>query len=181
LGARGTAVVTANNILFSGDTGQTYTIINAPMANDYMVNSDRTAVTNKKGLVLISSSIPYRTNSYTLGNTDESSGADLIGNMAHVTPYQGSVNYIEMATDTRQTFIFRANLPHNENLPFGAEVLDSKKENVGYVGQSGVLYIKSKSYPDILYIKTNAARDEECIIRNPIDTMDKNKNICRGQ
>ncbi|WP_259048800.1 fimbria/pilus outer membrane usher protein [Klebsiella sp. BIGb0407] len=181
LGARGTAVVTANNILFSGDTGQTYTIINAPMADNYMVNSDRAAVTNKKGLVLISSSIPYRTNSYTLGNTDESSGADLMGNMAHITPYQGSVNYIELATDTRQTFIFRANLPNNENLPFGAEVLDSQKENVGYVGQSGVLYIKSKTYPDILYIKTNAARDEECIIRNPIDTMDKNKNICRGK
>jgi len=178
-GARGTTIITANNILFSGDTGQTYTIINAPMANDFMVNSDRSAVTNKKGLVLISNSIPYRTNSYMLGNTDESSGADLIGNMTHITPYQGSVNYIELATDTRQTFIFRANLPHNENLPFGAEVLDSQKDNIGYVGQSGVLYIKNKTYPDILYIKINATKNEECIIKKPIDTMDKNKNICR--
>lgn len=179
VGARGTTVITADNILFSGDTGQTYTIINAPMANDFMVNSDRGAVTNSQGLVLISNSIPYRTNSYTLGNTENSSGADLLGNMAHVTPYQGSVNYIELATDTRQTFIFRANLPHNENLPFGAEVLDAQQENVGYVGQSGVLYIKSKSYPDVLYIKTNAAKNEECILKNPIETMDKNKNICR--
>lgn len=55
----------------SGDTGNTYTIIDAPQAGNRMVNSDKASLTNSDGVVLMTQSVPYRANSYTLSDTEK--------------------------------------------------------------------------------------------------------------
>ncbi|SUC25622.1 Heat shock protein E [Providencia rustigianii] len=147
LGMRGTIVAIPGHIALSGDTGQTYTIIDAPMANNMMVNSDKTALTNQQGVVLLTNTTPYRANTYTLSDTEKTSGAEVIGNMANISPYQGAVNYIQLETDTRQTFILRGELADGKNLPFGTEIMEAQQQSIGYVGQSGVLYLKKRSIP----------------------------------
>ncbi|HCH51697.1 MAG TPA: usher protein FimD [Proteus sp.] len=179
LGTRGTIVAIPNHIVFSGDTGKTYTIIDAPMANNMMVNGNKATLTNNQGVVLVANTIPYRTNTYTLTNTEKPSNAEMVGNITHVTPYLGAVNYLTIATDQRQTFIIKASLENNESLPFGTEVLNNKKQSIGYVGQSGVLYLKSDTLPSSVYVKLNLAGKKECVINNLINTMDVNRNICR--
>lgn len=179
LGARGTVVAIPEHIVFSGETGQTYTIIEAPLANNMMVNSDKTTLTNQQGVVLVANSTPYRTNTYTLSDTDKTSGAEVLGNMSNVSPYQGAVNFIKLETDTRQTYIFRASLANGESLPFGTEVNNAQQQNIGYVGQSGVIYIKSDQWPSALYIKLNPKEKSECVIKDPVNTMDRNRNFCR--
>ncbi|EKT64656.1 fimbria/pilus outer membrane usher protein [Providencia burhodogranariea] len=178
-GARGTIVTTPSYLAFSAETGQTYTIIDAPMANNMMVNANKTTLTNKQGVVLVTNSVPYRTNTYTLAGTEKTSGADIIGNMGHITPYQGAVNYIKLETDQRQTFIFRASLIDQNILPFAAEVTDLRGQNIGNVGQSGILYIRSEQLPSALIIKLNMEGKKVCVIDNPIITLDKNRNFCR--
>ena len=179
LGARGTVIAIPEHIVFSGETGQTYTIIDAPMANHMMVNSDKTTLTNQQGVVLLANSTPYRTNTYTLSDTDTTSGADVIGNMGNVSPYQGAVNYIKLETDTRQTYLLRASLANGDSLPFGTEVTDNQQQSIGYVGQSGVLYLKGEQLPSSLHIKLGPNGKNECVINNPINTMTKNRNFCR--
>lgn len=179
LGARGTIIATPSYLTFSGETGQTYTIIDAPMANNMMVNANKTTLTNKQGIVLVTNSVPYRTNTYTLTDTDKTSGADIVGNMGSVAPYHGAVNYIKLETDQRQTFIFRASLVDHNSLPFAAEVTDQRGKNVGNVGQSSVLYIRGEQLPSPLIIKLNMDGKKECVIDNPIITMDKYRNFCR--
>lgn len=179
LGARGTIVTTPSYLVFSGETGQTYTIIDAPMANNMMVNANKTTLTNKQGIVLVTNSVPYRTNTYTLTDTDKTSGADIVGNMGYVAPYKGAVSYIKLETDQRQTFIFRASLVDHNSLPFAAEVTDLRGKNVGNVGQSGVLYIRDEQLPSSLIIKLNMDGKKECVINNPIITLDKNRNLCQ--
>ncbi|BBG61082.1 fimbria/pilus outer membrane usher protein [Providencia rustigianii] len=177
LGMRGTIVAIPGHIALSGDTGQTYTIIDAPMANNMMVNSDKTALTNQQGVVLLTNTTPYRANTYTLSDTEKTSGAEVIGNMANISPYQGAVNYIQLETDTRQTFILRGELADGKNLPFGTEIMDAQQQSIGYVGQSGVLYLKSDQFPSAIYIKLKG--NKTCVIHHPVNTMDKNKNLCR--
>lgn len=179
LGTRGTVVAIPNHIAFSGDTGKTYTIIEAPMANNMMVNGHKATLTNHQGVVLVANSIPYRTNIYTLTNTELPSNAEVVGNITHVTPYLGAVNYLSLETDQRQTFIIRASLDNGESLPFGTEIFNSKKQAIGYVGQSGVLYLKSDTLPSSVSIKINETGKTECVISHLINTMDKNRNICR--
>lgn len=179
LGARGTVVAVPNHIVFSGNTGNTYTLIEAPMANNMMVNGNKATLTNNQGIVLVPNSIPYRTNNYTLTNTEMPSNAELVGNTTQVTPYLGAVNYLTLTTDKRKTFIIKASLENNESLPFGTEVLNNKKESIGYVGQSSVLYLKSDELPSSIFIKLNKAEKMECVVEHLINTMDKNSNICR--
>ncbi|HAV8968585.1 TPA: fimbria/pilus outer membrane usher protein, partial [Escherichia coli] len=140
---------------------------------------NKATLTNNQGIVLVPNSIPYRTNNYTLTNTEMPSNAELVGNTTQVAPYLGAVNYLTLTTDKRKTFIIKASLENNESLPFGTEVLNSKKESIGYVGQSSVLYLKSDELPSSLFIKLNKAEKMECVVEHLINTMDKNSNICR--
>lgn len=179
LGTRGTIVAIPNHIVFSGDTGNTYTIIEAPMANNMMVNGNKATLTNNHGVVLVANTIPYRTNTYVLTNTEYPSNAEVVGNITHVTPYLGAVNHLSLTTDQRQTFIIRASLENNESLPFGTEILNNKKQSIGYVGQSSVLYFKSDALPSSISIKLNETGKTECVINHLVNTMDKNSNICR--
>ncbi len=87
------------------------------MASDMMVNADKTTLTNQQGVVLVANSTPYRTNTYTLTDTEKTAGAEVLGNMANVSPYQGAVNYIKLETDTRQTYIIRGALANGDSLP----------------------------------------------------------------
>ncbi|EQC1054259.1 fimbrial biogenesis outer membrane usher protein [Providencia rettgeri] len=177
LGAKGTLVAIPGHIVFSGEAGQTYTIIDAPMASNMMVNADKTTLTNQQGVVLVANSTPYRTNTYTLTDTEKTAGAEVLGNMANVSPYQGAVNYIKLETDTRQTYLIRGVLANGDSLPFGTEITDAKQQSVGYVGQSGVMYIKSEQLPMALHIKLKGKKT--CVIEPLLNTMDKNKNLCR--
>lgn len=177
LGARGTLVAIPSHIALSGDTGDTYTIIDAPMADNMMVNDDKTTLTNQRGVVLVTNSTPYRANSYTLSDTENTAGAEVLGNMANISPYQGAVNYIKLETDTRQTFILRGEKTDGHSLPFGTEVVDPQQQSIGYVGQSGVLYLKSDQLPSALHVKLKG--EKECVIHQPINTMDKGKNRCQ--
>lgn len=179
LGTRGTIVAIPSHIAFSGDTGKTYTIIEAPMANNMMVNGNKATLTNNQGVVLVANTIPYRTNTYTLTNTEYPSNAEVLGNITHVTPYLGAVNHLTLTTDQRKTFIIRASLENDESLPFGTEVLNNKKQSIGYVGQSSVLYLKSDALPSSVSIKLNEAGKTECVINHLVNSMDKNSNICR--
>ncbi|WP_140180317.1 fimbria/pilus outer membrane usher protein [Providencia stuartii] len=179
VGARGSVVAVPYHVALSGEMGQTYTIIDAPNANNMMVNGNHTALTNKQGIVLLTNSVPYRMNTYTLSETDQSSGADVVGNMGHVTPYQGSVNVINLETDSRQTFILRASLAEGKSLPFGTEVTDRAGNDLGNVGQSGILHIRSDTLPSSLIIKLNMKDKKDCVINNPTITLDKNHNYCQ--
>lgn len=178
-GAKGTIVAIPGHIAMSGDTGNTYTIIDAPQADNRMVNSDKASLTNSDGVVLMTQPVPYRANSYTLSDTEKSSGAEVTGNIGQVSPYKGAVSYIRMETDSRQTFILRASRENGGTLPFGTEVTDEQHQPLGYVGQSGLLYLKSGQLPSLLVIKLTADGKQQCIIRNPVVTSDKNHNICR--
>ena len=178
-GAKGTIVAIPGHIAMSGDTGNTYTIIDAPQADNRMVNSDKASLTNSDGVVLMTQPVPYRANSYTLSDTEKSSGAEVTGNIGQVSPYKGAVSYIRMETDSRQTFILRASRENGGTIPFGTEVTDEQHQPLGYVGQSGLLYLKSGQLPPLLLIKLTADGKQQCIIRNPVVTSDKNHNICR--
>ncbi|MFW0002252.1 MAG: fimbria/pilus outer membrane usher protein [Arsenophonus endosymbiont of Dermacentor nuttalli] len=122
------------HIFASGETANTLAVLDAPMAENLVVNNNRAVLTNKQGLALVTNATPYCTNVYTLSHTKQISGAEIIGNVAHVIPYEGAVSYIKLETDQRKTYMLKANFADGSNLPFGTEVTNSQGEFVGYVG-----------------------------------------------
>jgi outer membrane usher protein len=179
LNARGTIVAFPYHILASGETANTLTVIEAPMAENLTVNNNRAVLTNKQGLALVTNATPYRTNVYTLSHTNQTSGAEITDNVAHVIPYDGAVSHIKLETDQRKTYMLKATFADGSYLPFGTEVTDSQGEFVGHVGQSSVLYIKSDQLPQSLNVKLNIDGKTECIIQQPVDTLNLKRNICQ--
>ena len=83
-----------------------------------MVNGDESIMTNRDGVALVPYATPYRKNAITLTETENSAGAEVIGNMANVAPYDGAVSYIRFETDKRQSWVLHATRADGKPLPF---------------------------------------------------------------
>lgn len=175
LGARGSVVIVPGHILASNEIGSTMTIVEAPNAKGLVVNGDQSIVTNKDGLALIPYATPYRLNSITLSDGGNSSGAEIIGNIANTVPYAGTVSHIKFETDQRQSYILSARKSDGSPLPFGAEVLDRLGNSIGFIGQASVLHIKHEQKPEYLEIRMS---NGSCIINQPDLSAGTARNVC---
>jgi len=178
LSARGSVVAFPWHVLASNEIGNTLTIVEAPNAAGLMVNGDESIQTNSQGLALIPYSTPYRQNSITLSNTDNSRGAEVIGNRGNTVPYYGAVNYLKFETDQSQTYIIPAKQSDGKPLPFGTAVVDKDGKNIGFVGQASMLYIKTEQPPTYLNVQLNQDDKQSCLIQQPLIGLDKTTNIC---
>ncbi len=175
LSGRGSLVVYPWHVLASNETGSTMTIVDAPQAKGLMVNGDESIVTNREGIALVPYATPYRKNSITLSETASSTGAEVIGNMANVAPYDGAVNYVRFETDKRQSWILQATREDGKPLPFGTEVFDEEGKTVGFVGQASVLYIRAEKQPRELNVHL---RGSTCKISAPVWGLDNPSSVC---
>ncbi|NMX63117.1 fimbria/pilus outer membrane usher protein [Pseudomonas sp. WS 5079] len=176
LGARGSIVMIPGHILASNEIGSTMMVVEAPKAKGLMVNGDQSIVTNKEGLALVPYATPYRLNSVTLSDTGNSSGAEIVGNIANTVPFAGTVNLVKFETDQRQSYTVQARKTDGGPLPFGAEVLDKTGQSVGFVGQASVLYIKSEEKPEHLEVRLS---NGNCIIREQNLVTNTSQKVCR--
>ncbi|WP_277761066.1 fimbria/pilus outer membrane usher protein [Pseudomonas sp. A34-9] len=175
LGARGSIVMIPGHVLASNEVGSTMMVVEAPKAEGLMVNGDQSIVTNKDGLALVPYATPYRLNSVTLSDSGNSSGAEIIGNIANAVPFAGTVNHVKFETDQRQSYIVQARKADGGPLPFGAEVLDKTGQSIGFIGQASVLYIKSEVKPEYLEVRLKSG---SCILRKPDLTTTTTQNTC---
>lgn len=173
--ARGSVVMIPGHILASNEIGSTMMVVEAPKAEGLMVNGDQSIVTNKDGLALVPYATPYRLNSVTLSDSGNSSGAEIIGNIANTVPFAGTVNHVKFETDQRQSYIVPARKADGGPLPFGAEVLDESGQSIGFIGQASTLYIKSAEKPDYLEVRLS---NGSCIIRQPDFAANTSHNAC---
>ncbi|HFD2068435.1 fimbrial biogenesis outer membrane usher protein [Serratia marcescens] len=176
LSGRGSLVAIPWHVLASNEFGNTMTVVEAPKAAGLMVNGDESIVTNSAGLALVPYATPYRENSVTLSDTGNSSGAEIIGNIANSVPYAGAVNYLRFETDQRQSYTLRAYKHDDKPLPFGAEVLDDAGESIGYVGQASMLYLRADREPKALTVRL---RNGSCRIERPALAPDAAPGVCQ--
>lgn len=176
LSTRGSLVAIPWHVLASNEFGNTMTVVEAPKAAGLMVNGDESIVTNGAGLALVPYATPYRENSVTLSDTGNSSGAEIIGNIANSVPYAGAVNYLRFETDQRQSYTLRAYKHDGKPLPFGAEVLDDAGESIGYIGQASMLYLRADREPKALTVRL---RNGSCRIERPALAPDAAPGVCQ--
>ncbi|MBT0725041.1 fimbrial biogenesis outer membrane usher protein, partial [Rosenbergiella sp. S61] len=175
LSASGSIVASPWNVLTTNENSDTLIIVEAPKAGGRMVNGDASVITNKNGLALVPYVTPYRQNSITLSDTEGSYGADLEGNIKYSVPFQGAITKVTFTTDTRTTRILKVNFDDYTPLPFGAEVLNEKNQEMGYVGQSSTLYIKYDQPPKIIKVKM---KNQTCQFNMERYEMNNSINLC---
>ncbi|HBO23433.1 MAG TPA: usher protein FimD [Providencia sp.] len=176
LSARGSLVAIPWNVLMSNEVGSTMTIVKAPKAEGLMINGDQSIVTNSEGLALVPYATPYRKNAITVTNTEETQGAEVIGNIANSAPLEGAVSVVNFKTDTRKNWVSRALFFDNKALPFGSEILSIDGESIGYVGQSSVLYLKAENFPKKVVVQL---ANGSCTINELTENLDSSPAICQ--
>ncbi len=169
-GASGSLLLSQHGLLASPQTGNHFVIIDAPGVAGAKVNGNATLYTNKQGKALVPYATPWRKNTFYL-NSDSSS--DIQGNIKKIAPWKGSISYVKYATDTRQTFSLHAHYADGKPLTFGASLFNKKDEELGYVAQGGLVYVKADSLPD--YIMVRMDNQPSCIIKNAVLT---GENLC---
>jgi outer membrane usher protein len=176
---RGSLVAIPWHVLASNEVGNTLTVVEAPQAKGLVVNGDQSIVTNADGLALVPYATPYRQNTITLSNSENASGAEILGNVGNTVPYFGAVNYLKFDTDLRQSYLLQARQPDGTPLPFGTEVTDASGIPIGFVGQASTLYIKADKQPDYLQVRLNADQQRHCVIKHPEFGLNSVQNVCQ--
>jgi len=161
IGASGSAVLWRDGVLASGNTGNTFVILDAPGIAQATVNGNPNMRTNRAGRVLVPSVTPYRMNTYLLDNPRGESEGELLGNIGRVTPWAGSINYVQYKTDTRAVFTFKALFDNGQPLPFGAGVTDAEGNSLGYVAQGSLIYLKAKQLPEWLHVQLTEGQESK--------------------
>ncbi|MBT0725788.1 hypothetical protein HH682_15595, partial [Rosenbergiella sp. S61] len=71
--------------------------------------------------------------------------------------------------------ILKVNFDDYTPLPFGAEVLNEKNQEIGYVGQSSTLFIKYDQPPKIIKVKI---KNQTCQFNMERYEMNNSINLC---
>ncbi|MGY3928722.1 fimbria/pilus outer membrane usher protein [Aeromonas simiae] len=177
LGASGTVLAYADDVMLSADTGNTFVILDAPGVENAMINGDARRRTDKRGRALISGASAYRMNDFMLESDERmDSDVDVLSNIARVAPYEGSIIHIKYQTDTRKSYVLDIEDHAGSALPFGATVYGEQGEEIGHVAQGSQLFIKADSMPAHLKVRyRKGKRAEECTIN---DINPSGINIC---
>lgn len=181
--ASGTVLLWRDGLLASGQTGNTFVILDAPGASGAIVNGNTRMRTNRHGQVLVPSAAAYRMNNFrlTYDNKSNDGGAEILGNVGHTAPWYGSISYVQYKTDRRKVFVFNGELEGGKRLPFGATVLNKKHEEIGYVAQGSQLYVKAETLPNAVYVKftdDSSRKVHLCILAQPSEEQGAH-NECR--
>lgn len=176
VGASGGLLGWRGGVLAGPDAGNNFVIVEAPGIEGAVINSDSAQRTNSRGQALVSGAVAYRMNQYWLDTSNsENPDVDVIGNVAHLAPYEGSISWIKYKTDTRKLFILKLRRENNSPVAFGTTVYNESGEEVGYVAQGSQAFIKADSLSAQLQIG-NKTRANSCVITQPTE---KNINICK--
>ncbi len=176
MGASGSLLAWRGGVLASPDTGNSFVIVDAPGVVDARINGSNENRTNRHGQALVTGAVAYRMNHFQL-EQDEAAidSADILGNIAHVAPYEGSISRVAYRTDTRRLFAFTLQRQNGQPVSFGSVLYDRAGNEVGYVGQGGQGYIKADRLPDELYIDKPRQRHRCRVVKPQPSAI----NICR--
>lgn len=176
VGASGGVLAWSGGVLAGPDAGNNFVIIEAPGIEGAVINSDSAQRTNSRGQALVSGAVAYRMNQFWLDtSSSENPDVDVIGNVAHLAPYEGSISFIKYKTDTRKLFVLKVRRENSSPVSFGSTIYNQAGEQVGYVAQGSQAFIKAEVLPTQLRIG-NKTRANSCVINQPTEKL---INICK--
>lgn len=172
-GATGSILAWRGGVLASPETGDNFVIIDAPGVAGARVNSSDETRTNRRGQALVSGAVAYRMNDYYLEQDGTSAdNAEVLGNIAHVAPFAGSISRVSYRTDTRRLYIFDLQRVDGTPLGFGSPIYDAQGTELGFVGQGSQAFVKADAPPSVMIVD----KKQRCQVSSPTTG---GVNVCR--
>lgn len=175
-GASGTLLAYSGGILSTPYTSDTFAIVEAKGATGATVGNYTGVKVDRFGHAAVPYLNPYEMNEISLDPKGTSQTTELENTSQRVAPNAGSV--VRLKYETRKGYPLLVSL--KGGIPFGAEVTDTRGNNVGMVGQGGELYARVEAQNDILHVQWGSSSSEQCNIRYRLtDTQINSETIVR--
>lgn len=176
-GLNGTIVAHSGGVTLSPYTGDTYALVEAKGAQGASVSSYPGVYVDNIGYALVPYLNPYQMNEIVLDPKGTSAGIELENTSSRVAPYSGAVVKVKYNAHRGLPILITANW-QGKPLPFGADVLDSKGNQVGSVGQAGQAYALVEQEQGALTVRWGSDTQQSCVL--PYQRIPEAKNSKPG-
>lgn len=187
-GIRGMAVGHAGGITLAPYASETIALVEAKGAEGARVSSYPGVMIDSSGYALVPYLTPYQINQISIDPSGISKNVEFENTSQQVAPYYGALVKLTYRTNKGIPILIYSTYK-NESLPFGANVFDSEGNEVGIVGQGGVLYARVSNSTDYILVKWGSNDAEQCRINysvtyedglDEVKVLKKNNMLCVG-
>lgn len=157
----------------------------APNAKGAHITSGARTEVDRWGYAVVTGLTPYRMNDVTLDPAGTSLEVELETTRLQTAPRAGAVIPLTFATKSGRALLIRATRPGKEPLPLGADVIDSKGQVMGMVGQGGQIFIRTDNPSGELLVKWGKEHSQHCHIAYNVPAAKTTKpmttlyNVCK--
>jgi outer membrane usher protein len=175
-GLTGSIVAFRDGMVFSPQTGDTLAIVEAKDAVGARVSSSPGVRVDPHGLAIVAGMQPYSLNTVDIDTKGLPMGIELKSTEQHFAPTAGAVVRVKFDTDDRgRAVVMRLRRTNGMAVPFGADMLDEKGDNVGTVSQGSRAMFYTKVAEGDLTVKWGEGVEQSCKVRYalPVAATDK--------
>jgi outer membrane usher protein len=164
VGASGSLILHAGGYTFSPPTGDTIALVHAPNAKGARVMSGQGSVVDGNGYAVVPYLQPYQLNTVELDPKDSSTSVELKSTKESVAPRAGTVTLLNYETTSGRALLVETRLSDGRPVPFGANVLDEKGDNIGVAGQASRLYVRDMQSSGVITVQWGEGEADSCQI-----------------
>jgi outer membrane usher protein len=163
-GMDGTVMAHSGGVTFSPYTSDTFALVEAKGAEGASVSSYPGVNIDSRGYAVVPYLNPYQMNDINIDPKGTSSDVEMDNTSQKVAPYFGAVVKVKYNTKRGTPILINATYL-GEPVPFGANILDSKGNTVGSVGQGGQLYARVAEDQGQLQVKWGEGHTMQCLVK----------------
>lgn len=164
VGVRGSVVAHPGGVNFSQNQSETMAVVEAKGAEGARVAPNIGAAVARNGYAVVGGLTPYRHNEIALDPKGTSKNVELQVTSQSVAPRSGAVVMLKYPTITGAPVLMEVLRDDGELVPLGAEVLDSRGNNLTMVGQGGRIFLRGLEPQGELMVKWGDGSGQRCRI-----------------
>lgn len=179
-GMNGTVIGHAGGVTFTPYSSDTFALVEAKGAEGAKVSSYPGVTIDSRGYALVPHLNPYQMNGISIDPKGTATDVELDNTSQKVAPYSGAVVKVQFNTKQGTPVLINATY-QGKPIPFGADVIDSKGNSLGSVGQGGQLYARVREDKGQLRVKWGEGQEMTCTINYQLIPQAKGKKPDRMQ
>lgn len=161
-GASGGLVVHPGGVTLANQLGDTVGLVEAPGAKGAAVSAASGARVDGAGYAVVPYLVPYRLNEIDLDPRELALDVELKNTRQQVAPRANAVVMLKYETVSGQGVLITGRLPDGSPVPFGADVLDETRAQIGIVGQDGQIFLRAIPDAGALVVQWGPSDDSRC-------------------
>ncbi|MHA7848272.1 fimbria/pilus outer membrane usher protein [Serratia sp. D1N4] len=164
LGMSGSAIVHSGGLTLGQYAADSMALVEAKDATGARVENIPGVTIDPFGYAIVPYLSAYRTNTINIDPQGMPESTELLSSGTTVVPYSGAIVKVKFNTRSGIKAFIESTTASGEPLPMGAMVTDEKGNNVGMVGQGGILYAAGLNDDGVLIVSWRSDLTGRCRI-----------------